>query len=139
MKAAAVQMALFESKAKEADVVICNVASQSGEGAHTLITAGIIAQMQVGSVTVDLAAEGGGGNIETTVADDVVVTENGVTCIGYTSLASKMGAQASALYSDNISNFLLSIGPFTGAGLLSAICVLISGLFDHRWLCGRAK
>lgn len=47
--------------------------------------------------------------------DDVIVTDNGVTCIGYTNLPSRMGAQASTLYSNNISKFLLSMGPFTGA------------------------
>ena len=112
-------MELFKTQAHEADVVICDVAaSTAGQRAPTIITADIISDMKVGSVTVDLAAEAG-GNIETTVADDVIMTKNGVTCIGYTSLASKMGAQASALYSDNISNFLLSIGPFTGAKHLS--------------------
>ena len=49
------------------------------------------------------------------VEDDVIVTNNGVTCIGYTNLPSRMGAQASTLYSNNISKFLLSMGPFTGA------------------------
>lgn len=109
-----VQIELIKSQAQEADVVICDVApSTAGQRAPTIITAEIISGMKVGSVTVDLAAEVG-GNIETTVADKTIMTQNGVTCIGYTSLASKMGAQASALYSDNISNFLLSIGPFTG-------------------------
>lgn len=37
-----------------------------------------------------------------------------VTCIGYTDLPSRLPAQASTLYSNNISKFLLSMGPFTG-------------------------
>ena len=48
------------------------------------------------------------------VKDEVIVTDNGVTCIGYTNLPSRMGAQVSTLYSNNISKFLLSMGPFTG-------------------------
>lgn len=37
----------------------------------------------------------------------------GVTCIGYTDLPSRLPTQASTLYSNNISKFLLSMGPFT--------------------------
>lgn len=40
--------------------------------------------------------------------------QQGVTCIGYTDLPSRMAKQASTLYSNNISKFLLSMGPFTG-------------------------
>ena len=49
------------------------------------------------------------------VKDDVIVTDNGVTSIVYTNLPSRMGTQARTLYSNNISKFLLSMGPFTGA------------------------
>ena len=37
----------------------------------------------------------------------------GVTCIGYTDLPSRLPTQSSTLYSNNISKFLLSMGPFT--------------------------
>ena len=50
---------------------------------------------------VDLAAEQG-GNIETTVPGQVV-QHGGVTCIGYTDMPSRLPAQASTLYSNNIS------------------------------------
>lgn len=68
--------------------------------------------MKSGSVTVDLAAESG-GNIETTVRDEKIITDNGVTCLGYTDLASRLPTTSSSLYSNNISKFLLSIGPQT--------------------------
>lgn len=68
--------------------------------------------MKSGSVTVDLAAESG-GNIETTVKDEKIITDNGVTCLGYTDLASRLPTTSSSLYSNNISKFLLSIGPQT--------------------------
>ena len=55
-----------------------------------------------------VAAEAG-GNVETTEPGEVIVTPNGVTCIGYTDLPSRMAAQSSTLYSNNISNFLLSM------------------------------
>ena len=38
----------------------------------------------------------------------------GVVCVGYTDLPSRLPTQASTLYSNNISKFLLSMGPFTG-------------------------
>lgn len=68
--------------------------------------------MKAGSVTVDLAAEAG-GNIETTKKDEVVLTDNGVTCIGFTDLPSRLPTTSSSLYANNISKFLLSIGPHT--------------------------
>lgn len=68
--------------------------------------------MKSGSVTVDLAAESG-GNIETTVKDQKFITDNGVTCLGYTDLASRLPTTSSSLYSNNISKFLLSMGPQT--------------------------
>ena len=106
-------MALFRQQAEEVDIII-STALIPGKPAPRLITRDMIGVMKSGSVTVDLAAEAG-GNIETTVKDEVIVTDNGVTCIGYTNLPSRMGAQASSLYSNNISKFLLSMGPFTGA------------------------
>jgi len=69
--------------------------------------------MKPGSVTVDLAAENG-GNVATTVKGQVITTPKGVTCVGYTDLPSRLASQASALYSNNASKFLLSMGPFTG-------------------------
>lgn len=68
--------------------------------------------MKAGSVTVDLAAEAG-GNIETTKKDEAYLTDNGVTCIGYTDLPSRLPTTSSSLYANNISKFLLSIGPQT--------------------------
>ena len=38
----------------------------------------------------------------------------GRICIGYTDLPSRLATQSSTLYSNNISKFLLSMGPFTG-------------------------
>lgn len=64
--------------------------------------------MKPGSVVVDLAAEAG-GNIETTVPGEVSVY-NDVTHIGLTDLPSRLATQASFLYGNNISKFLLSIG-----------------------------
>ena len=35
-------------------------------------------------------------------------------CVGYTDLPSRLPTQSSTLYSNNLSKFLLSMGPFTG-------------------------
>jgi H+-translocating NAD(P) transhydrogenase len=54
-----------------------------------------------------------GGNIETTVKDARIVTANGVICLGYTDLPSRLATTSSSLYANNISKFLLSAGPQT--------------------------
>lgn len=64
--------------------------------------------MKPGSVVVDLAAEAG-GNIETTRVGEIY-TYKDVVHIGLTDLPSKLPAQSSSLYSNNISKFLLTIG-----------------------------
>ena len=56
--------------------------------------------MKAGTVCVDLAAAAG-GNIATTSADQKVVTPNGVTCIGYTDLNSRLATTSSSLYANN--------------------------------------
>lgn len=105
------QLDLFRKVTKDIDIIV-STALIPGKKAPILITKDMIDNMKPGSVTVDLAAEAG-GNIETTVADRLVVTENGVKCIGYTDLPSRLAAQSSTLYSNNITKFFLSMGPHT--------------------------
>ena len=66
--------------------------------------------MKPGSVIVDLAAEKG-GNCKLTVMDEKIVTENGVTIIGYTDFPSRMAAQASTLYATNIRHMMTDLTP----------------------------
>ena len=66
--------------------------------------------MKPGSVIVDLAAEKG-GNCKLTVMDEKIVTDNGVTIIGYTDFPSRMAAQASTLYATNIRHMLTDLTP----------------------------
>jgi NAD(P) transhydrogenase len=105
------EMALFREQAADVDIII-STALIPGKKAPLLITRDMVESMKPGSVTVDLAAEQG-GNIETTVPGQVA-KHGSVTCVGYTDLPSRLPAQASTLYSNNISKFLLSMGPFTG-------------------------
>lgn len=102
---------MLTKQCADVDIVI-TTALIPGRTAPIMVTKEMVAKMKSGSVTVDLAAEAG-GNIETTVADQKVVTENGVTCIGYTDMPSRLATTSSSLYSNNISKFLLSIGPHT--------------------------
>jgi NAD(P) transhydrogenase subunit alpha len=56
-------------------------------------------------------AAANGGNIEGTVKDKAVVTDNGVTIIGYTDLAGRLPATASQLYGTNLVNLLKLLTP----------------------------
>jgi NAD(P) transhydrogenase subunit alpha len=103
------QLAKFRELAPEIDIVI-TTALIPGRPAPKLWTADMVAVMKPGSVIVDLAAERG-GNCDLTVPDEKVVTENGVTIVGYTDFPSRMAAQASTLYANNIRHFLTDLTP----------------------------
>jgi NAD(P) transhydrogenase len=74
---------MLSKQCEEVDVII-TTALIPGKTAPRMITKDMIAKMKAGSVTVDLAAEAG-GNIETTVRDQKIVTENGIVLIIHTS------------------------------------------------------
>ena len=99
---------LFLAQCKEVDIVI-TTALIPGRRAPTLITEEMVASMKPGSVVVDLAAEAG-GNCEITVPGQLS-HHKGITVIGYTDLPSRLATQASTLYSNNITKFLLSMSP----------------------------
>jgi NAD(P) transhydrogenase subunit alpha len=86
------------------DVVI-TTALVPGRPAPKLITADAVANMDHGSVIVDLAAEAG-GNCEGTKPGEVVTTENGVTIDGRLNLPSRMAEHASQLYARNVMSLL---------------------------------
>ena len=103
------QLALFREQAPDIDIVI-TTALIPGRDAPKLWLADMVEAMKPGSVIVDLAAERG-GNCDLTVPDEKIVTEGGVTVIGYTDFPSRMAAQASTLYANNIVNFLADLTP----------------------------
>lgn len=105
------EMKLFLEQAKDVDIII-TTALIPGKPAPTLITEEMVSAMKPGSVIVDLAAENG-GNCEVTVPGELV-SHGGVTVIGYTDLPSRLPTQASTLYSNNITKFLLSMAPKEG-------------------------
>jgi H+-translocating NAD(P) transhydrogenase subunit alpha len=100
---------LYSEQCKEVDIIV-TTALIPGRAAPRIITADMVASMKPGSVIVDMAAQNG-GNVEGTVKDRAVVTDNGVTIIGYTDLAGRMPAQASPLYGTNVVNLLKLMTP----------------------------
>ncbi len=103
------QLAKFRELAPEVDIVITTALIPNRE-APKLWLKDMIDAMKPGSVIVDLAAEKG-GNAEGTVMDEKVVTENGVTIIGYTDFPSRMAAQSSSLYANNIRHMMSDLTP----------------------------
>lgn len=101
--------AMYDEEARAADIVI-TTALIPGRPAPQLITAETVAAMQPGSVVVDMAAANG-GNVAATVKDERVVTDNGVTVLGYTDLAGRLAAQTSQLYGTNVVNLLKLLTP----------------------------
>ncbi|MEE4542389.1 Re/Si-specific NAD(P)(+) transhydrogenase subunit alpha [Streptomyces sp. V4-01] len=100
---------IYSEQAAEVDIVI-TTALIPGRPAPRLITAADVAAMKPGSVVVDMAAAQG-GNVEGTVAGKAVVTDNGVTILGYTDLPARLPAQASQLYGTNLVNLLKLLTP----------------------------
>ncbi len=103
------QLAKFRELAPEVDIVICT-ALIPGRAAPVLWTKDMVEMMKPGSVIVDLAAERG-GNCELTKADEKVVSDNGVTIIGYTDFPSRMATQSSTLYATNIRHMMTDLTP----------------------------
>ncbi|MBR7834441.1 Re/Si-specific NAD(P)(+) transhydrogenase subunit alpha [Actinospica durhamensis] len=100
---------LYADQAADVDIVI-TTALIPGRPAPKLITRADVAAMKAGSVIVDMAA-GMGGNVEGSVAGQKVVTENGVSILGYTDLAGRLPTQASQLYGTNLVNLLKLLTP----------------------------
>src|SRR3954452_18802551 len=100
---------LYADQAGDVDIII-TTALIPGKPAPRIITADMVASMKSGSVIVDMAAANG-GNVEGTVKDQAIVTDNGVTIIGYTDLAGRLPATASQLYGTNLVNLLKLLTP----------------------------
>ena len=102
-----------EYKAAQADLVSAHIAKQDivittalipGRAAPRLVSDAQIASMKPGSVLFDLAVSQG-GNVEGSLPDQVVI-KHGVKIIGYSNTPAHLPADASALYSRNLFNFL---------------------------------
>ncbi len=100
---------MYAEQAPEVDIII-TTALIPGRPAPRLITEEMVASMRSGSVIVDMAAAQG-GNVAGSVADQVVVSANGVSIIGYTDLPGRLPAQASQLYGQNVVSLLTLLTP----------------------------
>ncbi|WP_269319921.1 Re/Si-specific NAD(P)(+) transhydrogenase subunit alpha [Candidatus Blastococcus massiliensis] len=100
---------MYAEQAKDVDIII-TTALIPGRPAPRLITEEMVASMRSGSVIVDMAAAQG-GNVAGSVPDEIVVTGNGVSIIGYTDLPARLPAQASQLYGTNLVNLLKLLTP----------------------------
>ncbi len=100
---------LYAQQAADVDIVI-TTALIPGRPAPRLLTEAMVASMKPGSVVVDMAASNG-GNVAGTVADEKVVTDNGVTILGYTDLPGRLPTQASQLFGTNLVNLLKLLTP----------------------------
>ena len=107
---------IYSEQAAEVDIII-TTALIPGRPAPKLLTAPDVASMKPGSVIVDMAASQG-GNVAGTVAGEVVVTDNGVTIIGYTDLPGRLASQASQLFGTNVVNLLKLLTPEKDGRLL---------------------
>ena len=99
----AAQAALVSAHIAKQDIVI-TTALIPGRPAPRLVSDAQVASMRPGSVIVDLAVEQG-GNVEGAVAGEVV-TRHGVRIVGHRNVAGRLPADASALFSRNLYNFL---------------------------------
>ncbi|WP_374513851.1 Re/Si-specific NAD(P)(+) transhydrogenase subunit alpha [Brevundimonas sp.] len=102
-----------EYQAKQAELTASHIVKQDvvittalipGRPAPRLVTAAHVASMKPGSVIVDLAIDNG-GNVEGAKAGEVVTTANGVKVVGWTNMAGRIAADASALYARNLVAF----------------------------------
>jgi NAD(P) transhydrogenase subunit alpha len=102
---AAKQRDLLTPYIAAADVLI-TTAAVPGRTAPRLVTTAMVSQMAPGSVVVDLASESG-GNVEGSVAGEIVTTSNGIKIWGGKDVPSQLAYHASMLFSRNVVNLLL--------------------------------
>ncbi len=125
------QKDLIHNHILSANIVI-STANIPGKKAPVLIETRTVAEMQSGSVIIDLAAEQG-GNCELSKNKEVVVY-NGITIVGNSSLSAEIPAAASKLLSNNYFAFLKYKQKAEGQEddpLLSACKVLDKGEWSH--------
>jgi NAD(P) transhydrogenase subunit alpha len=100
---------LYAKTVPDIDIVV-TTALIPGRPAPRLISKAMVDSMKAGSVIVDMAAANG-GNVEGTVKDEKIATDNGVTILGYTDLAGRLPTQASQLYGQNLVNLMKLLTP----------------------------
>jgi len=85
--------------------IVMTTAKLFGRPAPTLVTKEMVAGMKRGSIIIDLAAETG-GNVEGTVANEEVTTDNGVLIVGTAKLEACVPCHATQVYAANLASFI---------------------------------
>ncbi len=101
------QAAVVDKALSNADIVI-TTAQIPGRNAPRLVHAATLAKMKAGSVLIDMAA-GTGGNVEGSVPNETITTDNGVRIVGAANIPSMLAAQSSDLYANNLVNFITTL------------------------------
>lgn len=97
------QAKLIHERAKQADIII-TTALIPGHTAPILINEETVQSMKIGSVILDMAVDQG-GNCPLSKPETCII-KHGIYIIGAGNLATQVAADASALYAQNIFNFL---------------------------------
>ena len=93
--------------ASDADIIV-TTARIFGRPAPITVPSSAVKDFKSGAVVVDMNADVG-GNCEDTVAGEVITTENGVIVVGTSNLPGTIATTASMLYSNNLTNFVISL------------------------------
>ena len=101
------QAAVVDKALSNADIVI-TTAQIPGRNAPRLVHQATLAKMKAGSVLIDMAA-GTGGNVEGSVPNETITTDNGVRIVGAANIPSMLAAQSSDLYANNLVNFITTL------------------------------
>ena len=101
------QAAVVDKALSNADIVI-TTAQIPGRNAPRLVHQATLAKMKAGSVLIDMAA-GTGGNVEGSIPDETITTDNGVRIVGAANIPSMLAAQSSDLYANNLVNFITTL------------------------------
>lgn len=88
----------------QSDVII-TTAKLFGRKAPRIISADMIEGMKAGSVVVDMAVESG-GNVEGSVPNETVISQNGVMILGDTCYEASVPNTASQMFGSNVYNFI---------------------------------
>jgi len=98
------QARMVAEHVKGQDIVV-TTAQIPGRKAPRIVTAAMVASMKPGSIVLDLAVESG-GNVEGSVAGEIVEAGNGVRIIGHRNTPARVAPAASLLYARNLLNFM---------------------------------
>lgn len=102
------EQALLAEQARQTDIII-TTALIPGKPAPQLITEDMVRAMPDGGVIVDLAAEQGGNCVLS--RKNQVSEQHGVTILAWTDLPSRLPAQSSRLYANNLLHLLTLMTP----------------------------